>query len=271
MWAMIDILRQIFTPCSWSARMMGYVRSIARVRSRYLRCELAWAPHLIRTRSVIEEAMRRCSSRRRAVVLGAGLRHDIPLKELSREFREVVLVDIVHPWHSRWSVRKFGNVRLVTHDVTEVMAEVYRVGSNPSAQLPTSCPQRFCDDGELDLTISVNLLSQLPVVPERFLLKARSKQEAEAYGRHLIDAHLDYLQRLPGHVALIADIEAKKVSLKGDVVDEWGILYGAQLPTPDDRWEWCLAPSPEQERGFHFLRNVVAFVDWKQRAVRHSC
>ena len=49
--------------------------------------------------------------------------------------REVVLVDIVHPWHSRWSVRKFGNVRLVTHDVTEVMAEVYRVGSNPSAQI----------------------------------------------------------------------------------------------------------------------------------------
>ncbi len=264
---MIDFLRQISTPCAWSARMMGYVRSIARVRSRYLRCELAWAPYLIRTRSVIEDAMRHCSSRRRVVVLGAGLRHDIPLAELSREFREVVLVDIVHPWHSRWSVRKFGNVRLVTHDVTEVMDAVYQLGLSPEAPLPTSRPQRFCDDLELDLTISVNLLSQLPVVPERFLLKNRTQQAAEAFGRHLIEAHLDYLHRLPGHVVLITDVSAKKVSIKGDLVDEWGILYRAELPASDDQWEWCLAPSPEQERGFHFLRKVVAFQDWKHRAV----
>lgn len=260
----LEFLRQLITPCSWAARRLGYITSGARVRGRYLRCELAWAPHLIRTRGVIEEAIRRCPQRRKVVLLGAGLLHDIPLKELSREFEEVVLVDIVHPWHCRRAVRKFRNVKLVTHDVTEVIDDVHRCLHEPLAGLPTSRPQQFVDDPRLDLTISVNLLSQLPVIPDRLLTTARSEEVARTFGRHLVEAHLDYLKRLPGMTTLITDVAAKKISLAGDVVDQWGILYGTELPPPDESWQWCLAPSPEQEVGFNFVREVVAFLDWKR-------
>ncbi len=261
---LMEFFRQLFTPCSWAAKRLGYVTSGARVRGRYLRCELAWAPHLIRTREVIEEAVRRCSMKRKVALFGAGLLHDIPLKELSRQFEEVLLVDIVHPWHCRLAVRKFPNVKLITHDVTEVINDVHRCVHEPLAELPASRPMRFVDDSRLDLTISVNLLSQLPVIPDRLLTKARSADVARAFGKHLVAAHLDYLKRLPGLVTLVTDVAAKKVSLGGDVVDRWSILYGTQLLEPDQQWDWCLAPSPEQEKGFHFIREVVAFVDWKQ-------
>lgn len=245
---------------------MGYVRSIARVRRRFLRCEHAWAPHLIRTRDLIKDAAQQCERKRKVVLLGAGLLHDIPLKDLSQQFEEVILVDVVHPWHCRRIARQLPNVRLVRHDVTEVMDQVNRLGRHASAPLPNSRPQRFVEDTQIDLVVSVNLLSQLPVVPERFLKGVRSTSDLEAFGRHLIDAHLDYLHRLPGRVVLITDRAAKKVSLAGDVVDEWDILYGAPLPEPDQTWEWCLAPSPEQENGFHFIRQVVAYADWKRGA-----
>jgi hypothetical protein len=260
----LELLEYLMTPCSSAAKSMGFLSSTMQVRARYKRCRRAWKPHIEQSRDVILDAVRRCRSRRKVVVFGAGMLHDIPVKELAGAFHEVVLVDIVHPWSSRRALRRFQNVTQVCADVTESMEQLLQIAHLSGAALPISRPMRFVYDPELDLTLSVNLLSQLPYVPVRYLSGSRDPAAIEAYAKHLVEAHLDYLCRLPGHVALITDTVVRRMTRKTNYVEEWDALYGAKLPPAESTWEWRLAPSPEVARGVDVYTKVAAYVDWKK-------
>ena len=263
-----ELFEYLTTPCSAPARSLGFLSSTVQVRARYRRCKRAWSPHIEQTRCAILEAVSRCSKRRKVVVLGAGLLYDIPLAELSRSFLKVVLVDIVHPWSSRLAVRRFGNVEQICADVTEVMDQLRQIASHSGGLLPVSRPVRFVDDPELDLTLSVNLLSQLPHVPGRYLEKRRDEASIDAFSSHLIEAHLDYLRRLPGHTTLITDVAVRRRARDSSFLEEWDALCGVKLPAAESSWEWSLAPSPEVERGADISTIVVAHVDWKKAVCR---
>jgi hypothetical protein len=245
---------------------MGFLASSLQVRARFRRCRKVWKPHIEQTRRVILEAAERCTSRRKAVVLGAGLLHDIPLKELSGIFDEVVLVDIVHPWLSRLSAMRFRNVKQVSADITGVMEQLHRIAHGPGAAMPVSHPELLVDDPRLDLTLSVNLLSQLSHVPCKYLDGRRDEATISAFLKHLVEAHLEYLQRLPGHTVLITDTAVRRIVRDDPVVAEWSPLFGVKLPPAELTWEWHLAPSPELGSGTDVYTTVAAYTNWKAAA-----
>lgn len=246
---------------------MGFLKSTIQVRSRYERCKQAWAGHLGRTRECILKAAELAPGRRKAVLFGAGLLHDIPLAELSGMFEEVWLVDIVHSLPSRISARGYGNVKLVELDVTGVMSELAALRRSPKRALPISEPCRFLDDPRLDFAVSVNLLSQLPWVPGRFLGGTRPESEVSGFQAHLIRAHLEYLKRLPGRTALITDTfwraEASAGGGVGGDVPVWDVLSGVALPEPESAWDWLIAPAPERDEELDYIAKVHAYPDWK--------
>jgi hypothetical protein len=244
---------------------MGYLREAIGIRRRYERCRRHWQEHIERCRSIILNGMKRCEQRRRAVILGAGLLHDVPLVELASAFREVLLVDVVHPFSARKQTRSLNNVRRVTADVTNTLAELYRVSDEPELPLPRSRPDLFVDDAELDYTVSLNLLSQLPCMPMTYLPRyhAHTTEAVEAYARNLIQSHLDYLSRLPGRVALITDVERLKFDMMRRLVERTDLLFGLTLPKQGEEWEWQLAPCPEADPRHHYFRRVVGIADWK--------
>jgi hypothetical protein len=262
----LELLEYLMSSCSKTGRSMGFISASLKVRARFRRCGKAWAPHIGQTRHVILEAAGRCRGRRKVVLLGAGLLHDIPLKELSGLFDEVVLVDIVHHWLSRISARRFRNVKQISADITGVMEHLRRVAGIPDAAMPVSRPTLFLDDPRLDLTVSVNLLSQLPDVPGKYLEGLRDEHAISVFQKHLVEAHLDYLCRLPGHTALITDTAVRYVARDGSREEEWDPLHGVKLPPPEFTWEWRLAPSPEIGRGIDMFTTVAAYADWKQAA-----
>jgi hypothetical protein len=237
-------LESLWISCPRSLRVMGYLRELRNIQKRHELWGGAWAEHLERTRAVIREAMSRCREHRKAVILGSGLLHDVPLAELSAAFREVILVDIVHPLATRRRVRGFANVRLLAADVTGVVASMYRVASVPGAALPWATPSLPVDDGEVDLVASVNLLSQLPCMPERYLHHrgAHSGEAIAAFAREVIRAHVDFLSHAPGVAALISDVESLTVSTAGRVLRRTGTLYGIELPWRGEGWTWPLVP-----------------------------
>jgi hypothetical protein len=249
---------------------MGFLKSTIQVRSRYERCKQAWASHLRRTRECILTAAEMSPGRRKAVLFGAGLLHDIPLAELSRMFEEVWLADIVHSLPGRLSALRFGNVRLVELDVTGVVAELPALRRSPGRALPVSQPRRFLEDPRLDFAVSVNLLSQLPWVPGRFLGGTRPEQEVAGFQAHLILSHLEYLRRLPGHTALITDAfwraepAAAGAAVKGgEEAPVWDVLSGVVLPEPESTWDWLIAPAPERDERLDYIAKVHAYPDWK--------
>lgn len=255
----LELLEYLTTPCSWTARKLGYLNGQIGIKVRHRQCRRAWKAHLEKTRQVIRAAILDCPRRRKAVVLGSGLLLDVPLADLAATFDEVVLVDVVHPISVYLTKLWYRNVRLVRADVTETAAELAKVAHNPALPLPHAAPQLFCDDPDVDYVVSVNLLSQLPYVPTYYLEKTtRNENEVEAYARDLIDRHLDYLQRLPGVVTLITDIEKLKIDIHGNIVERFDILYGATLPWQTVEWTWEHIPLKHVSADFAYHRHVCA-------------
>jgi hypothetical protein len=262
---LLGLLERVLTRCPRSVRAMGYLKEAIGIRNRYRRVAQHWQPHIDQCRSMTLRAMERCSSRRKAIVLGGGLLHDVPLAELAASFREVILVDIVHPYFGRWTTRKFKNVRRLAADVTATVEALYWVSDEPEEQLPKSTPTLFLDDPELDFTVSLNLLSQLPCMPTSHLTRQRAHTTGaiDAYARDVIQAHLEYLGDLSGQVVLITDVERLKIDMMRRVVERKDLLFGLTLPKPGVEWEWQLAPCPEADSKHHYFRRVVGIEKFK--------
>ena len=234
-------------PVPRHVRQMGYVRELRALRARRNRCREAWCSHLEHTREVVLESAARCERRRSALVVGSGLLFDVPLEALSRQFGNVVLVDIVHAWSVHREACRFSNVQLVPLDATGVVERCHALARQRS---PAPLPQRpvECFAGEdFDLIASVNVLSQLPVVPNGYMSRRiRSPTEAETreFSRALVVNHLDWLCGFPGIACLVTDLERLCYDDCGLVSREES-LWGVALPEGGRDWMWDLAPRPE--------------------------
>lgn len=268
----LELLEYVLTPCSWAARRLGYLRGQLGIKVRHRQCRNAWKYHLQRTQAIIRSASLECTHRRKAVILGSGLLLDVPLFDLSRTFREVILVDVVHPLKAYVLAAWYGNVRLVRADVSETADALSRVGHQSSIALPQSTPQLFCDDSEVDYVASVNLLSQLPYIPSVWLGRdsSRTEESVNSYCRSLIESHLDYLNRLPGVVTLITDTEKIQVNQNGKEVERFDILYGIRLPNVDETWIWEHVPLNHLSREAAYHRKVCAIKDVKTELIQKS-
>jgi hypothetical protein len=258
-----ELLRYLVTPCPRYVRAMGYLHEQVSIKARHDRCRRAWEPHLERTKDVLRAAARRCRARRKAVVFGSGLLYDVPLPELAAAFAQVVLVDVVHPLGSGW---RLANVTALAADVTGTAETVYRLAGRGGEPLPRVAPRLFCDDPEVDLVASVNLLSQLAYVPCKYLADAGiyPADEITAFGRDLVRAHIDYLKRLPGVVALVCDLERLTRDAGGRLVERQSALRGVRLPWAGEEWTWDLAPRPEASPVFSYQRRVVGIPNVKE-------
>jgi hypothetical protein len=240
---LIEAAETLLTPCPRYARVMGYLDELIGIGSQRGRCWDDWQPHLDRSQGLIRDAIAECPARRKAVVLGSGRLFDVPLDDLAAAFAEVVLVDLVHPLPVRWRCRKTANVHFAHEDVTGVAEQVYHAASTGAA-LPRSQPALFVDDPQVDMVVSVNLLSQLPYIPCRYLRRWNryTAQEIEGFARHLIEAHLEYLNKFRGNVCLIADEVYLTYDENDRLIEERSALHGVGLPAGGESWLWRLAP-----------------------------
>ena len=261
-------LDYLATPVPRHVRQMGYVRELRALRARRNRCREAWRSHLEHTREVVLEAAGRCERRRRALVVGSGLLFDIPLEELSRQFGSVVLVDIVHAWSVHREACRFSNVRLVPLDVTGVVERCHALARRRSPAPLPQCPvECFAGEG-FDLVASVNVLSQLPVVPNGYTSRRiRSLTEAETreFSRALVLNHLDWLCGFPGIACLVTDLERLHLD-DCEVVSREESLWGVALPEGGRDWMWDLAPRPEMYFHLDVRHRVGGYASFPKQA-----
>jgi len=250
-------LAQRITPCSRPLRRIGYLAESIATSARHKRLRAAWAPHLAATRAAILRAAGEVSAKRKATVLGSGLLLDVPLAELAAAFAEVTLVDVVHPRPARRAAARFGNVRLVEADVTGLAAPLFHADAGTLADLTAKAID--LPEGDADFVVSVNLLSQLPVIPCRWLARRGTvpESEIEALARSIVMGHVEALARLPGRVLLVSDVEHRL----GDgerTIAAFDPLHGVGLGPADAEWWWDMAPHPEIDRRHDLRARVVA-------------
>lgn len=247
---------------SRQARRFGHDREAVAIAARHRRCRAAWAPHLEAVKALVLAAADAAPGKETAVILGSGLCLDVPVGELCQRFGRVFLVDAHHPRPARKVARQHRNLRLITADVTgmgESVARAARAGRPlpdpvfPPDPLPGLRP---------DLTVSLNLASQLPI-PFYKVLGGRVATDAlKRFGRRLIEAHFAWLEGLPGRVGLVCDRLWERVDGDGVVVESRDALEGAQPPPPDRTWVWDIAPRPEESHCYDRRNQVWGYLDF---------
>ncbi|MGL4551788.1 MAG: hypothetical protein ACRC33_11425 [Gemmataceae bacterium] len=265
---MLQGINRFLTRCPLHLREMGFVRELWGIRGRYLQFREQWDEHCRRARAAVLDAAGRCPQRRTAVVFGSGWLHDVPVVELAGMFKKVLLVDLMHPFSVRWFLGRHRNVEAIDADVSAVLEPAWAAVEKREAVLPVSRPDLFLGADGIDLVVSLNLLSQLPCMPSWYLKKHGSYPEGlvEAFNRQVVEAHLDYLTRLPGVVCLICDVEIITRTPTRAEVARRSTLYGASLPWPaQQEWEWALVPRGDREPYHGQYLRVVAVPDINRR------
>jgi hypothetical protein len=258
----LETLEWLATPCPRPLRDLGYLSELIAIGARHRRCRAAWADHLSRSRQAILDAADRAANRRRAIVLGSGRLLDVPLAGLAARFESVALVDAVHPLAARWQARRHANVTLVTRDVTGIIEALHRW--RPGEPLPVPRPLDMIHEPDVDLVVSLNLLSQLGVLPIEWLEKrggSAARPSAEALSRSLTRSHLDDLARCRAPVCLIGDVEWWRASPDGAVVERSSSIDGIEAPAALAEWIWAMAPAPEADRRLSEFRRVIVARD----------
>lgn len=255
---LLDWLQYLTTPAPKDFRRVGFVRDSIWLLSRSRRCRAAWQSHLSHSRELVTDVVAGLRERRTVVVLGSGLLDDVPLETLAGSFKDVVLVDVVHPWPTRAAMRRHRNVRLVEFDLSGCVDWMLGRTGDLGPVLP-----EICLASDVDLVISANVLSQLPILPLDWF-EARGGLPPDLGGR-IVSAHLDGLAALETRVCLVTDISQVETDRAGEIIDRSDLLHGVGLGIPDREWDWELAPFGEAERGSRLVHRVCGFRDWHRR------
>jgi hypothetical protein len=240
-----DLITSLITPCSPFSRRLGYLTEAIEMRGRSRRNAAAWQPHLDNTRGFVLSSAEKCRSRSKVIILGSGLLLDIPLAELSAMFREVVLIDVVCLPEVRKRIKVYNNVSFIECDVTNTAEQLYQNGLKGIHELPESVPLVPGIGQDCGLVVSLNILSQLWVIP-----RAYAGQRFRGLNEYLVDewcgrvvaAHYSWLRSLPCDVCLVGDHEFVKRDSKGEMISRGSTVYGLELPAPDRSWTWNIIP-----------------------------
>lgn len=234
---------------------LGYRYEAVACLSRAGRCAKAWAPHQEASRQAILAAMADAPpGRRTALVLGAGPCLDLPLAALRGRFDRVILADVAHlPPARRWAARD-PHIELACVELTGTAAALL----DPAASAPpVPGSDAFTDQTEIGLVISLNLISQLPLIPVEWARRRWPAADLDGFARAIITAHLAHLRRFDCPVLVIGDVERQHRDSGGGTYHREDPLLGMTLPSGPE-WDWLLAPPGEVERGRSILNRVRA-------------
>ena len=243
------------------ARNLGQDREAVRIDARHRRCRASWLPHLQATRALVLDAAEASPGRELAVVLGSGACLDVPAAELAGRFKQVILLDAHHPRPARELAKRFPNVRLLVADATGLV-QTARDAARRRAPLP--CPPPLPDllpGLRPDFTASVNLASQLAIPFYRLLGRRVAEPDREAFYQGLVEAHFNWLAKLPGKTCLICDTAWEQADDE-TILESCDALEGVVLPPPDRTWVWRIAPRPEESTAYDRQNRVAGYLDF---------
>ncbi len=210
---------------------------------RHLGQDNGWNGHLGNCRNFILKAIdQTCHDR--ITVLGSGWLLDLPLNEILEKVKNVTLIDIIHPPEAIRQISEFKNVVAVEDDVTGGLIEMVwkKAGEVPFYRKLKTLDGIIVPDYDTSddpgLVISLNILSQLEVLPLKHLRK-RSSAGAEEYTRlrtEIQKKHLDFLTKHDS--VLISDYSEIFTDSRGVTEEVKTILTELPEGKYSERWRW---------------------------------
>ncbi|MBU8891342.1 MAG: hypothetical protein KOO66_01075 [Bacteroidales bacterium] len=219
-------------------RNMKYISDQEGIMRRYIRERHDWNIHIKETKNFILKSAK-TKEKNRVVVLGSGWLLDLPLKELSEIFNEIILIDIYHPKQIRRKAKEFSNVTLQTNDITGGLIDFFYKNRKKKVLFSSADSFKYLIPKDTDFVISLNILCQLHIILIDYLKKfgIYSVQELKTLEKQIQLSHLTMLPK--EKTCLITDYEE-------EIYDEDNILIGINpllhfdLPNGNfsNKWQW---------------------------------
>lgn len=220
---------------------MGYYDYQRGIIYRHLNQEGGWDSHLERCRRFILNAMDHFKPEK-ITVLGSGWLLDLPIAEMSEKAARITLVDIVQPPDVVRQFAGFSNVGIVEADITGGLIEnvwnstrrgfpFRRINTLENLNIP-----EFNTGSSQDMVISLNILTQLEVLPAELLMRKTRLPAGEisAFRKAVQQKHIEFLRK---HTSvLITDTAEYFTGVSGETeITKTAI---AELPDGRYREEW---------------------------------
>lgn len=192
------------------------------------------------------QVAQQCDRRDTFWLLGAGTMADMPLAELAAMFRRIIVFDIALLPCARRQARRFQNIELRLADITGIVEPLAEWQPAMPLPIPSCEVLRELDPVPPDGIVSLNLLSQLPLLPMDYLRQHDVRRApAEAFGREIIEAHLAALSSFTCPVGLVTDATRLWHNRAGEPVMQENAVMGVRLPPAEREWHWPVAPRGE--------------------------
>jgi hypothetical protein len=220
---------------------MGYYNYQQGLIYRHLNQNSGWDSHLRHCRNFILKALDLIKPVR-ITVLGSGWLMELPLAEMAEKAEKICLIDIVHPPQVISQTSVMRNIQLSEQDLSGgLIEEVWnkagkRTFFNRLSTLETILIPEYEPVEDPGLVISLNILTQLEILPEK-LLQRKSKVTAEeftSFKRKIQEKHIRFLKKYPS--VLISDIEEIIFDEDGNQTERNTLL--ADLPPGRLKEEW---------------------------------
>lgn len=246
------------TRSSKIAKEWGFAYQNVSLKYRSERCKKAWQPHVRESRNLIEERVRAVKAKS-VLILGSGLLLEIPIEFLLQNCDKIYLVDLVHAAQIRTLARKNPKIELIEKDISAVLGFIkkgqspFQVSSIPWQHLPA------WDLPKVDLAISANLMSQIPLIISESI--AMSSSVYRDFSKKLRDEHIRRLLEQGTHALLFADFENRYIDREGNLLKTETYTVNLRELKYLKEWIWEIAPFGETSKDYKVEMTVKAYAN----------
>jgi hypothetical protein len=222
---------------------MGYYDYQQGLIYRHLNQKNGWDSHLEHCRNFILKAIDLINPEK-ITVYGSGWLLELPLAEMDERVKTIILADIVHPPEVISQTAKLKNVKLVEEDVSGgLIEEVWKIAGkrtflNKLTSLKEILIPEYQPVEDPGMVISLNILTQLEVLPEKLLRKKTkaSGDELTEFKREIQEKHIRFLKNYKS--VLITDFAEIFTDLKGGEVEQKTIVTTVPDGKVREEWIW---------------------------------
>jgi len=258
----IEFFKYLSNPASRSAKKMGQLQETIAMEARYKRSKNQWASHLENSKNIIRSATLSVSETSDIIILGSGLLLDIPIKYLAEKFNRVYLVDVVHLRKTKRLTRQYNNVIFIEHDITDLSEQMLNkpatgINFTPALEIPALSEKT-------GLVVSANMLSQIHLAPVFYAKKHLNINDLtlEKLAHDIMLSHVSLLTNTHCKVCLIADHKRLYKDHNQNIIETEEVLFGINMPEPDDSWYWEIAPEGELQKNLSMKSQVYGYKDF---------
>lgn len=248
-----EFIDYIITPSSDVATQFGYLKEVIAIKARFARNKYSWQTHLQSCHELIVDFCNLHPNAKTISILGSGHLHEIPIEKLLESMQKIYLYDLVFPRAVRNLAAKSQKIQLVEKDLSGCL-DGLRQG-----KLRLKSP--FLNFSS-DLVVSANILSQLPILPQQWILNQNlvDEEEASRFSKEIIKNHLRMLQNLQVPTLLYSDVNRLFLDASNNVIKIESSLNEVTLRREVIKnWQWDIAPSGEISKDFSLRMQVEAF------------